>query len=96
MVCYLIGSGNFRLRLIIGSLKCCVSAHWGCMAQTQRDEVVRAIRRREIAEWEAKHGEEEDMPSKRKELEIHEMTDFICGQYIVWGIYINKQSSSMF
>lgn len=52
------------------------------MAQTQRDEVLKAIREREIAKWKEQYGDEEGDPPRRKEVGIQETTDFICGWYI--------------
>jgi hypothetical protein len=83
---YAISLACATLVLTFDSLKCCVSAHWGCMAQTQRDDVLRAIRQREVAKWKANYGEENGMPPKRKELGVQEMTDFICGQYGLGGV----------
>lgn len=77
---YAINLACATLVLTSDSLKCCVSAHWGCMAQTQRDEILRAIRQCEGTKWKADYGDENGMPPKRKELEVREMTDFICGQ----------------
>ncbi|KAF9447799.1 hypothetical protein P691DRAFT_801793 [Macrolepiota fuliginosa MF-IS2] len=76
-----------RLAGWVRCLKCCVSAHWGCMAQTQRDEVLKAIRERETVKWKEEHGEEgASEPPKRKSLGIQETTDFICGPCTKGGI----------
>ncbi len=53
------------------------------MAQTQRDEVLKAIRERESQKWKEEHEDEDpaDAPPKRKTLGTEETTDFICGTY---------------
>lgn len=69
--------------MFISSLKCPVSAHWKCLASTQRDEVLRAVRERDKKEWEASQGTGDSFvipPKKRSELTIEQTTEFICGQ----------------
>ena len=68
--------------MFISSLKCPVSAHWKCLASTQRDEVLRAVRERDRQNWEASRGTEDSSmmaPKKRSELSIEQTTEFICG-----------------
>jgi len=69
--------------MFISSLKCPVSAHWKCLASTQRDEVLRAVRERDQKDWEASRGTGDSFviaPKKRSELGIEQTTEFICGQ----------------
>ncbi|RPD57040.1 hypothetical protein L227DRAFT_552450 [Lentinus tigrinus ALCF2SS1-6] len=66
-------------------LKCPVAAHWGCLAKTQRDEILRAVNERDKAEWrEANSGASE--PTKRVTLELHQTTEFICGSCMKGGV----------
>ncbi|KAI0720008.1 SNF2 family N-terminal domain-containing protein [Cerioporus squamosus] len=66
-------------------LKCPVAAHWGCLAKTQRDEILRAANERDRAEWkEANSGAPE--PTKRVTLEPHQTTEFICGSCMKGGV----------
>ena len=62
----------------ICSLKCPVVAHWNCLASFQRDEILKAIQEKDLAEL---GGPDDalDKPKKRSELDVHESTDFICG-----------------
>lgn len=65
-------------------------AHWKCLARTQRDEITRAARARDKDRWRAQVGEAgEPSPgdlSDRKELEINQTTEFICGLCMKGGI----------
>jgi len=69
------------------SLKCPVVAHWGCLASTQREEILRAVLQRDTAAWtvqpiENADGDAEgitDVPKKRLGLEPHQTTEFVCG-----------------
>lgn len=71
--------------LTSNSLKCPVAAHWGCLAKTQRDEILRAANERDKAEWrEANSGGPE--PTKRVTLEPHQTTEFICGSCMKGGV----------
>jgi chromodomain-helicase-DNA-binding protein 4 len=80
--------------LVDCSLKCPVVAHWGCLASTQRDEMLRAALQRERAAWEAKRaaaGEDADSddaepPKKRATLEVSQTTDFVCGSCTKGGV----------
>ena len=65
-------------------------AHWKCLARTQRDEITGAARARDKARWRAQ-AEEANEPSPgnlpdRKELDINQTTEFICGQCMKGGI----------
>ncbi|KAG7450689.1 uncharacterized protein BT62DRAFT_985010 [Guyanagaster necrorhizus] len=72
-------------------LKCPVTAHWHCLANTQRDEILKATRERDRKLWidanpddavnVEKHG-----PTKRPGLDISETTEFICGSCMKGGI----------
>ncbi|KAI0639630.1 hypothetical protein C8Q77DRAFT_1082196 [Trametes polyzona] len=66
-------------------LKCPVSAHWGCLAKTQRDEILRAALERDKAEWRAA-GSNHPEPQKREGLLTHQTTEFICGSCMRGGI----------
>ena len=69
----------------LSSLKCPVTAHWGCLAKTQRDEILKAVRSKERIAWIMKNPEgdvDKDGPKKRPGLEIDETTEFICGTQI--------------
>lgn len=71
-----------------------MAAHWGCLAKTQRDEIVKAAFERDKAEWQAakdralEQGEEFDAPQlvKRMELEPGESTDFVCTSCMKGGV----------
>ncbi|TDL28199.1 hypothetical protein BD410DRAFT_739739 [Rickenella mellea] len=62
-------------------LKCCVAAHWRCLAATQRDEILKAAR--EKANALALPGKE---PLKRVTLDAYETTEFVCGSCSKGGI----------
>ena len=64
--------------LTVPSLKCPVSSHWSCLANTQRDEILKATRAKLKRDWEAEGKDLNDMP-RRKFLEVDEMTEFNCG-----------------
>jgi len=50
------------------------------MASTQRDDILRAVRKREAAEWKERHPDEVNgEPQRRKEVKMQEMIDFVCG-----------------
>lgn len=59
------------------------------MAQTQRDDILKAVRKREAEKWREDHPDEDGVPPRRKDLGIDEMTDFICGRYRLFlSIYL--------
>lgn len=65
-------------------------AHWKCLAKTQRDEITRAARTRDNDQWRAQREEASepsvgDLPD-RKELDINQTTEFICGLCMKGGI----------
>ncbi|KAF5384826.1 hypothetical protein D9615_001372 [Tricholomella constricta] len=75
-------------------LKCPVVAHWRCMASTQRDEILKAARERDRAEWQLAHSEtvsqESDVsgppePGKRPGLDASQTTEFLCNACIKGG-----------
>jgi len=79
---FVIGSQTVKC-VFISSLKCPVSAHWKCLASTQRDEVLRAVREKDQKDWEASKSAGDSFltaPKKRSELSIEQTTEFICGQ----------------
>jgi chromodomain-helicase-DNA-binding protein 4 len=64
--------------IVARSLCCPVAAHWKCLAKTQQDEILRAVR-----DCEAKAHD--DLPvteanSRRRTLDVEETTEFICGE----------------
>lgn len=83
-------------------MKCPVSAHWKCLAKTQRDEILRAALDRDKAEWLAANPPPPEVaegvelaerpkpktlePVKRAGLNPYETTEFICGQCMKGGI----------
>ncbi|KAI0361386.1 hypothetical protein OH77DRAFT_1417635 [Trametes cingulata] len=66
-------------------LKCPVAAHWGCLAKTQRDEILRAALERDKASWRAA-GSVGPEPQKRLGLDTYQTTEFICGSCMKGGI----------
>ncbi|KAL1760995.1 SNF2 family N-terminal domain-containing protein, partial [Schizophyllum commune] len=72
-------------------LKCAVSAHFGCLASAQRDEILKAAKERDTAQWvqENPDADPKDGPTKPKGLQIDETTDFICGHCMKGGICMN-------
>ncbi|SJL05568.1 uncharacterized protein ARMOST_08931 [Armillaria ostoyae] len=72
-------------------LKCPVTAHWRCLASTQRDEILKAARERDRSLWidanpDAAANVEKDGPTKRPGLGVSETTEFICGSCMKGGI----------
>ncbi|EMD41939.1 hypothetical protein CERSUDRAFT_90530 [Gelatoporia subvermispora B] len=79
-------------------LKCPVSAHWACLAKTQRDEILRAALEKDKAGWAKTSTFEEGAseraslskplpePSKRAGLDAYQTTEFICGSCMKGGI----------
>ncbi|KAJ8083792.1 hypothetical protein PM082_002558 [Marasmius tenuissimus] len=70
-------------------LKCPVAAHWGCLAKTQQDEILRATRQRDQEEWIKTHDGTDDSeigPVKRQRLEVDQSTEFICGSCMKGGV----------
>lgn len=63
------------------SLKCCVTAHWKCLAGSQRDEIIKAAR---VKDKEAEAAGLQ--PRKRDTLDAYDTTEFICGGCIKGGI----------
>ncbi|KAK1228665.1 hypothetical protein PQX77_008318 [Marasmius sp. AFHP31] len=70
-------------------LKCPVAAHWGCLAKTQQDEILKATRQRDQEEWIKTHDGIDDpemSPMKRQRLEVDQSTEFICGSCMKGGV----------
>ncbi|KAI0936745.1 hypothetical protein AcV5_004808 [Taiwanofungus camphoratus] len=80
-------------------LKCPVSAHWSCLAKTQRDEILKAAFECDKAEWRnaqvqatAMDGEDAAVkksllePVKRARLGVYQTTEFVCGSCMKGGI----------
>ncbi|KAF9527780.1 SNF2 family N-terminal domain-containing protein [Crepidotus variabilis] len=78
-------------------LKCPVSAHWGCLASTQQDEVLRAIRARDHEALIRQAPEESDIPLPRKRpgLELEETTEFLCGACMRGGICLGCTETAL-
>lgn len=78
------------------SLKCPIAAHWGCLAKTQKDEILRAANEKLKAEWlqskppdtdaDALRKHQAREPIKRYELDAYETTEFICGACMKGGV----------
>ncbi|KNZ72345.1 Chromatin remodeling factor mit1 [Termitomyces sp. J132] len=69
-------------------LKCSVVAHWKCMASVQREEILKAARDRERAEWERNQSHDGDLtpePAKRSGLTPDQTAEFICGACMKGG-----------
>ncbi|KAK2461624.1 hypothetical protein APHAL10511_006087 [Amanita phalloides] len=67
-------------------LNCPVVAHWKCLANSQRDEILKAMKEKETVE----QAKDSDAPEslklkKRSSLGIRESTDFICGTCMKGG-----------
>ncbi|TFK56559.1 hypothetical protein OE88DRAFT_1730039 [Heliocybe sulcata] len=86
-------------------LKCPVSAHWGCLARSQQDEIMKAVREKDRAQHTADPSSQDDqdsVPKKRMTLEVSETTEFLCGSCTKGGIcmgcmepVVDQQSSSL-
>ena len=65
-------------------------AHWSCLASTQRDEITRAARARDVNRWSAQvEDAREPSPGNlpdRKQLDINQTTEFICGLCMKGGV----------
>lgn len=63
------------------SLKCCVTAHWGCLGRSLHAEIIKAAREK------AKEAEAAGFkPRKRETLEAYDTTEFICDACMKGGI----------
>ncbi|KIY45795.1 hypothetical protein FISHEDRAFT_9154, partial [Fistulina hepatica ATCC 64428] len=62
-------------------LKCPVAAHYKCLAGHQRDEILKAARAKQLADWQ-RGGEDGSGPAKKSELTTSETTDFLCGSCV--------------
>ncbi|KDR85372.1 hypothetical protein GALMADRAFT_234197 [Galerina marginata CBS 339.88] len=77
-------------------LKCPVSAHWKCLAGTQRDEVLKAVRERDREQWEAGQNHEGTiLPKKRSQLDINQTTEFVCGACMRGGICMGCMETAL-
>ncbi len=75
------------------SLKCSVCAHWNCLAQIQREEILNAVLERDRALWRNEHPPPDPAtvsneteaappivePEKRLGLDAYQTTEFVCG-----------------
>ncbi len=46
------------------SLRCPVGAHWGCLAASQRDEVLKAAKQRDLEQWEIARANGDDSTAR--------------------------------
>ncbi|GJE85782.1 chromatin remodeling factor-like protein [Phanerochaete sordida] len=71
-------------------MRCPIVAHWGCLAKTQRDEILRAIYEKDKAKWELEQDADPENPPpepvKRTALTVDETTEFICGSCMKGGV----------
>lgn len=81
-----------------------MAAHWGCLAKTQRDEILKAIFEKDKAKWEVEKAASGDMedssspppePVKRSGIEAHETTEFICGSCMKGGVCMACKESAI-
>lgn len=78
------------------SLKCPVSAHWGCLAKTQRDEILKAARERDKVKS-TRIGSDDEEPTttngntNRTTLEMEQTTEFVCGSCLKGGVCMSCQ-----
>ncbi|EGO30851.1 hypothetical protein SERLADRAFT_444458 [Serpula lacrymans var. lacrymans S7.9] len=84
-----------RLGGWVRCLKCPVTAHWRCLAKTQRDDILKAAHARDKAAWKSSHLQRnidasattlDDGFRKRTGLSAYEITEFICGSCMKGGI----------
>lgn len=77
-----------RLGGWVRCIRCPVVAHWGCLAATQRDEILRIANAKELDAWQMRQNQEMDTdsnpppfarPPKRSAIATDEVTEFICG-----------------
>ncbi len=63
------------------SLKCPVVAHWGCLAGSQQDEILKAIREKDHEDLTQQPDyQATDAPArKRSGLDVDQITEFVCG-----------------
>ncbi|EPQ60503.1 hypothetical protein GLOTRDRAFT_68181 [Gloeophyllum trabeum ATCC 11539] len=78
-------------------LKCPVAAHWGCLARTQQDEILKAMREKDRAQP-SEDGRQEAgdgpvsqsataaKPKKHAGLDVLETTEFLCGSCTKGGV----------
>ncbi|KAG5636366.1 hypothetical protein H0H81_008284 [Sphagnurus paluster] len=73
-------------------LKCPVVAHWKCIASTQREEILKAAKERDQAEWQRNQAQIDSdgiagppEPRKRPGLDAYQTTEFICSACIKGG-----------
>ncbi|KAI0068286.1 hypothetical protein BV25DRAFT_1987089 [Artomyces pyxidatus] len=80
-------------------MKCPLTAHWRCLANSQRDEILKAIRDRDRETWLATQPQTAGQtiaqilatksgPPKRAGLESYQTTEFICAMCLKGGICI--------
>ncbi|KAF8640689.1 hypothetical protein AX17_000345 [Amanita inopinata Kibby_2008] len=68
-------------------LKCPIVAHWKCLSQSQRDEILRIIREKEsVAQISVPKPDVAEKIKKRPGLDTSETTEFICGACTKGGI----------
>lgn len=89
------------------SLKCPVTAHWRCLASTQRDEILKAAReidrdvwrstqpQSELVDEEGKPKTNKNEPGKRPGLDAEQTTEFICGSCMKGGICMGCMETAL-
>ncbi|KAI0030210.1 SNF2 family N-terminal domain-containing protein [Vararia minispora EC-137] len=83
-------------------LKCPLSAHWLCLASTQREEILKAARALDRKEWEAARDKALERgqapppePERRKELTVEQTTEFVCAMCMKGGICMNCRETAL-
>ncbi|KAL0580814.1 hypothetical protein V5O48_001190 [Marasmius crinis-equi] len=77
-------------------LKCPVSAHWGCLAKTQQEEILRATRQRDQEEWsKSQESTNENAPPRRQTLDVNQTTEFICGSCMKGGMCMGCMETAL-
>lgn len=99
MVCWTFVTNELLIQGRSNSLKCSLCAHWSCLAQNQREEILAAVLERDKAIWRSEHpppdpakepNEAESAPhiaepEKRLGLDAYQTTEFVCGSCMKGG-----------
>ena len=93
---WMCGFSNFKqLMSDFVSLKCPLSAHWSCLAGTQRNEILKAALQRDRNRWQAEQaanfaeGDDTNVlpePKRRDSLSAYQTTEFICAMCMKGGV----------
>ena len=81
MVCIFLSIVIGLFFMEVPSLRCPVVAHWGCLAGSQQDEVLKAIREKDREDLIQQRDSltTEGLAQKRSGLDVDQITEFICG-----------------